>query len=221
MSCSTTEQASPQDLQAFTVRPFRRRSGHPRLHLSADFHQVHGKAQLIRIIGKAQRVGDFSRILCNIGPLAPADLQNIPRHQQLNPLPNGTAPHMQQLRQLKFAGELVLAGQALLHNQLRYLFRRLLRSVQAVVDNVATVHAIYRAVCKSEPVMERGFTVSGDGVQNPCNLMVRIGTSFSEVLLEAGGIPEGVKAKKLLCGGPMMGIALASLDVPICKITMR
>ena len=86
-----------------------------------------------------------------------------------------------------------------------------------VVDNVATVHAIYRAVCKSEPVMERGFTVSGDGVHNPCNLMVRIGTSFSEVLEAAGGLKEGIKVEKLLCGGPMMGIALASLDVPICK----
>ncbi len=86
-----------------------------------------------------------------------------------------------------------------------------------VVDNVATVHAIYRAVCKSEPVMERGFTVSGDGVQNPCNLMVRIGTSFAEVLEEAGGIREGAEARKMLCGGPMMGIALASLEVPVCK----
>ena len=86
-----------------------------------------------------------------------------------------------------------------------------------VVDNVATVQAIYRAVCKSEPVMERGFTVSGDGVKSPCNLTVRIGTSFAEVLQEAGGVREGVKARKMLCGGPMMGIALASLEVPICK----
>lgn len=88
--------------------------------------------------------------------------------------------------------------------------------VGCVVDNVATVQAIYRAVCKSEPIMERGFTVSGDGVKNPCNLMVKIGTSFSEVLEAAGGfVEEG--AEKLLCGGPMMGISMASLDVPICK----
>ncbi len=86
-----------------------------------------------------------------------------------------------------------------------------------VVDNVATVYAIYQAVSRSEPIMERGFTVSGDAVKNPCNLMVRIGTSFLEVLEEAGGFKEGVKADKILCGGPMMGIALSSLDVPICK----
>ena len=86
-----------------------------------------------------------------------------------------------------------------------------------VVDNVATVYAIYQAVSRSEPIMERGFTVSGDAVKNPCNLMVRIGTGFLEVLEEAGGLKEGVKAEKFLCGGPMMGIALSSLDVPICK----
>lgn len=84
-----------------------------------------------------------------------------------------------------------------------------------IVDNVATVRAIYRAVCLNEPLMERGFTVSGDAVKSPCNLMVRIGTSFSEVLEEAGGLTED--AQKMLCGGPMMGLALAGADVPICK----
>lgn len=86
-----------------------------------------------------------------------------------------------------------------------------------VVDNVATIQAIYRAVCKSEPLMERGFTVSGDAVSQPCNLNVKIGTSFAELLEAAGGIKEGMAAKKILCGGPMMGIAMSSLDVPACK----
>ena len=54
--------------------------------------------------------------------------------------------------------------------------------VGCVVDNVATVRAIYRAVCKSEPLMERGFTVSGDAVKNPCNLIVKIGTGLEEML---------------------------------------
>lgn len=89
--------------------------------------------------------------------------------------------------------------------------------VGCVVNNVATVRAIYRAVCKSEPVMERGFTVSGDAAAHPCNLMVRIGTSFAEVLKAAGGVREGTKVEKAICGGPMMGLALSSLDVPVCK----
>ncbi|MDD2957395.1 MAG: electron transport complex subunit RsxC [Lachnospiraceae bacterium] len=87
-----------------------------------------------------------------------------------------------------------------------------------VVDNVSTVRAVYRAVCESEPLMEKGFTVSGDAVAHPCNLMIRIGTSCRELVEEAaGGIKEGMEAKKVLCGGPMMGIAMAGLDVPVNK----
>lgn len=86
-----------------------------------------------------------------------------------------------------------------------------------VVENVGTVRAIYRAVCKSEPLTERGFTVSGDGVASPCNLFVKTGTKFTEVLRAAGGFPEGITPEKFICGGPMMGIALASLETGICK----
>lgn len=86
-----------------------------------------------------------------------------------------------------------------------------------IVDNVATIYAIYKAVCKSEPLMEKGVTISGDGVKNPCNLMVKIGTSCQELVDAAGGFPEGAEPKKILSGGPMMGIAMASLDVPLQK----
>lgn len=89
--------------------------------------------------------------------------------------------------------------------------------VGCVVDNVATIRAIYRAVCKSEPLMERPFTVSGDGVKHPCNLLVKTGTPFSAVLEEAGGFKEGVTPKKLICGGPMMGFSMADLSAGICK----
>ena len=73
-----------------------------------------------------------------------------------------------------------------------------------VVDNVATMYAIYQAVCKSTPLMERGFTVSGDAVKEPCNLIVKIGTNMAEVLEAAGGIRDGKEAQKLLSGGPMI-----------------
>ncbi|MBQ7370558.1 MAG: electron transport complex subunit RsxC [Blautia sp.] len=86
-----------------------------------------------------------------------------------------------------------------------------------VVDNVATIRAIYRAVAKSEPLMERGFTVTGDAVASPVNLIAKIGTCQAELLEAAGGFKEGVTAKKLLSGGPMMGISMASLDVPMQK----
>ena len=89
--------------------------------------------------------------------------------------------------------------------------------VGCIVDNVATIRAIYRAVCLNEPLMERGFTVSGSIVNEPGNFNVKIGTSFSELLEAAGGLKEGTEAQKIVCGGPMMGLAMADLDVPICK----
>jgi electron transport complex protein RnfC len=89
--------------------------------------------------------------------------------------------------------------------------------VGCVVDNVATIHAIYKAVCESTPIMERGFTVSGDGVQNPGNFIVKIGTSLQEMLDAAGGFKEGTDPQKIICGGPMMGFAMHNLDAAVCK----
>jgi electron transport complex protein RnfC len=85
-----------------------------------------------------------------------------------------------------------------------------------IVDNVATVYAVYQAVCASTPVMERGFTVSGDGVQNPGNFIVKIGTCMEELLEAAGGFKEGTEPEKLICGGPMMGFAMADLGAAVC-----
>lgn len=84
-----------------------------------------------------------------------------------------------------------------------------------VVDNVATIYAIYRAVKFNEPLMERGFTVSGDAVQNPGNFIVKIGTSHQELVDACGGFKQD--PKKVLSGGPMMGFAMSGLEAPICK----
>ena len=86
-----------------------------------------------------------------------------------------------------------------------------------VVDNVATIYAIYEAVCKSTPLMVKGLTVSGDAVKNPSNFRVRIGTNFRELVEAAGGIKECTELKKAISGGPMMGFAMATLDVPVQK----
>ena len=84
-----------------------------------------------------------------------------------------------------------------------------------VVDNVATIYAIYRAVKFNEPLMERGFTVSGDAVQNPGNFIVKIGTSHQELVDACGGFKQD--PKKVLSGGPMMGFAMTGLEAPVCK----
>ena len=87
--------------------------------------------------------------------------------------------------------------------------------VGAVVQNAGTVAAIYDAVVKGLPLTERITTVSGDAIRQPKNLRIRIGTCYRDVIAYCGGFQE--KPDKLLAGGPMMGMAQSSLDVPVMK----
>ena len=88
-------------------------------------------------------------------------------------------------------------------------------SVGAVVQNVGTAYAIYEAVMKNKPLIDRVITVTGKSVQNPSNLLARLGTPFQQLIDECGGLPEDTG--KIIGGGPMMGKALLSLDVPMTK----
>ncbi len=87
--------------------------------------------------------------------------------------------------------------------------------VGAVVQNVGTVYAIYEAVQKNKPLIERIITITGKSLVNPGNYRVRIGTPLINVVDQAGGIPEDTG--KIIGGGPMMGRALMSLDIPTAK----
>jgi electron transport complex protein RnfC len=89
-------------------------------------------------------------------------------------------------------------------------------NVGVVVHNIATAFAIYEAVKYKKPLIERAITVSGNGVAEPKNLKARIGTTFEEILTQCGGI-TGEGEKEVLNGGPMMGVAQSTLDVPIVK----
>ena len=89
--------------------------------------------------------------------------------------------------------------------------------VGVVVHNVGTCKAIWDALNLGKPLYERAITVSGDGIEEPKNVMVRIGTPFQEVLDFCGGLKE--RATLLVMGGPMMGLAQWSLDVPVIKGT--
>ena len=84
-----------------------------------------------------------------------------------------------------------------------------------IVDNVDTVVAIYNAVCESTPLIRKIITVTGDAVTNPQNFEVRLGTNYQDVLAAAGGLKE--EPEKIISGGPMMGQALFSLDIPVMK----
>lgn len=84
-----------------------------------------------------------------------------------------------------------------------------------VVLNIATVNAIYEAVYLGKPLVHRVVTVTGNGVNKPGNFDVPLGISAKYLAEQAGGIKD--ETVKLISGGPMMGFALSSLDVPVTK----
>lgn len=90
-------------------------------------------------------------------------------------------------------------------------------NVGAIVQNVGTAFAVYQAVMKNKPLFERYTTVTGKQLKNPGNFLVRMGTPMRELIDLCGGMPEG--DNKVLAGGPMMGKAVISLDVPVTKGT--
>ena len=86
-----------------------------------------------------------------------------------------------------------------------------------VVQNVATVYAIYEAVYLGKPLYERVVTVTGDCLENPKNLLARIGTPIKELISFCGPLKK--EPQKIVLGGPMMGIAQYSQDTPVIKST--
>ncbi|MDR1097284.1 MAG: electron transport complex subunit RsxC [Tannerella sp.] len=88
-------------------------------------------------------------------------------------------------------------------------------SVGAVVQNAGTVYAVYEAVQKNKPLIERVITVTGKKVARPSNFLARIGTPVSTLIDAAGGMPEDTG--KLIGGGPMMGRAMVSTAAPVMK----
>ncbi len=84
-----------------------------------------------------------------------------------------------------------------------------------IVDNVATAIAIHEAVTLGKPLYERVVTVTGDAVKNPGNFKVKAGTNAAELAEAAGGFKT--RPEKVISGGPMMGMALGTLDVPCAK----
>lgn len=84
-----------------------------------------------------------------------------------------------------------------------------------VVDNVDTVFAIKSAVIDGRPLIKRVITVTGDAINEPHNFLVRTGTNHSELIDAADGFKE--EPEKIISGGPMMGMAISTIDVPVTK----
>ncbi len=89
--------------------------------------------------------------------------------------------------------------------------------VGCIVINIGTVATIYQALSKGIPLHQRVVTVSGDAVMDPQNLLVRLGTPFQALTDACGGFRQ--EPHKIIMGGPMMGIAGVSLDIPVVKGT--
>jgi electron transport complex protein RnfC len=89
--------------------------------------------------------------------------------------------------------------------------------VGVIVQNVGTTRAIYDAVVLEKPLYEKVITISGRGINRPANLLVRVGTKLSDIVSFLGGTKPGLS--KVLMGGPMMGFAVSTLDMPVTKTT--
>ena len=89
--------------------------------------------------------------------------------------------------------------------------------VGVVVQNVATAFAIYEAVQKNKPMIERIITITGKSMSHHGNYRARLGTPLADIVAQAGGVPEDTG--KIVAGGPMMGRALSSLEVAVAKGT--
>jgi len=88
--------------------------------------------------------------------------------------------------------------------------------VGVIVQNISTTLAIYEAATLNKPLYEKVVTFSGRALNRPANLKVRVGTVLSDVVNYLGGTTDLLK---IVSGGPMMGFAISTLDVPITKTT--
>ena len=98
-----------------------------------------------------------------------------------------------------------------------YIMTALPADVGCIILNVRTVFQIYRAIAEGNPATTRIVTVTGDAVAHPKNIKVPLGTSVRELIDLCGGFKE--QPVKILSGGPMMGISMRSIDVPVVKGT--
>ncbi|MEQ3347447.1 electron transport complex subunit RsxC [Peptoniphilus senegalensis] len=89
--------------------------------------------------------------------------------------------------------------------------------VGVFLTNVGTTLAFYEAMIEGKPSYERVITVSGSGIKEPKNVLVKIGTPVGDILDFCGGVKENFK--EIICGGPMTGKSVFSLDAPITKTT--
>lgn len=101
-------------------------------------------------------------------------------------------------------------------NTKRYINAKMLPAdAGCIVHNVDTAYAICEAVREGKPLIDRLVTVTGDAIANPINILTKVGTNYAELIEAAGGFSE--EPEKIIAGGPMMGKAIYTTDLPITK----
>lgn len=95
--------------------------------------------------------------------------------------------------------------------------RGLPMDIGVIVQNIGTAVAVFEAARYGKPLIERVVTITGEGIKEPKNLMVKIGTLIADLIAECGGFKS--EAAKVISGGPLMGFSIFSLDVPVTKGT--
>ncbi len=163
------------------------------------------------------RVLKVPRAVIAIERNKPDAIRIMQEHAANRALWNGTAVEVVPLRVKYPQGSEKQLISAVLHREVPS--GKLPFNVGVVVQNVGTAVAVYEAVAKGKPLIERVVTVSGNRVKEARNLLVRIGTPFARVLEHVGGIIPGERPVKVIMGGPMMGLAQYTLDVPVVKGT--
>lgn len=100
----------------------------------------------------------------------------------------------------------------------RYINSKMLPAdAGCIVHNVDTIYAVCEAVREGKPLIDRLVTVTGEAISNPCNILTRTGTNYQELIEAAGGF--SVEPEKIVAGGPMMGKAIYTTDIPATKST--
>lgn len=88
-------------------------------------------------------------------------------------------------------------------------------AVGVVVQNVGTARAVYEAAALNKPLCDKIITIAGKGISRSANLQVKVGTRLRDIVDYLGGLQPGLA--KVVMGGPMMGFAVSSLDIPVTK----
>lgn len=172
-------------------------------YITADWQVIMEKCELIlETIDEILKLNDIDEAVFAIKKTNVEAIAEIKRH--INSYPNIKLKEVKNIYPMGWE-------RTLIKEALNLEYDRLPIEKGIIVNNVSTIYAIYEALNEGKPLFERIITVTGEGVKNPCNCLVKVGTKVSEIISQLGGRKENTI---IIAGGPMMGNeALSNLVV--------